>query len=514
MRAKMKAPPVTLAAVAVAIPIWLMAQDRVGGEHHSRHHRYRFIDIGTFGGPASFINPPFNDVRGLNRHGTTVGSSATSIPTGATSNGFVCGGLDGVVPFVFHAFKEEEGEVSELGTVTTSGKNCSNAVSINARGDIVGLSEIDAIDRRTGVKQFRSFLWTDKGVIDLGTLGGSFTAATGINNQGQVVGGTTNAIPDPFGLGTQTRGFLWQEGVLQDLGTLGGPDSFAEFVSERGQIAGFSFTNSAPNPVTGLPTGHPFLWENGQMTDLGSLGGTLAGYGGSNMLGGLNNRGELVGLSNLAGDQVADPFLWSNGKLIDLYTNTTGGKPLTAWAINDLGQIVGGAAFPGRTYDAYLRKDSVATDLGRLDGDCYSEGWAINLRGQVVGISFSCDFSRQRAFLWENGSIVDLDVLIPANSSLQLQWPMAIDERGEIAGIGGTPGVSPPDYTTMGHAFVLIPCNGEHADSEGCKGGDEAVAAPISQTLAMDGVLTSREIAARMRARFRRNRGFRSWPRK
>jgi probable HAF family extracellular repeat protein len=296
---------------------------------------------------------------------------------------------------------------------------------------------------------------------------------------------------------------------MQDLGTLGGPDSFAGFVNERGQVAGFSFTNSTPNPVTGLPTGHPFLWENGRMTDLGSLGGTLAGNGGFNMLGGFNNRGELVGLSTLPGDQIVDPFLWNGEKLIDLYTDTIGGNPLTAWAINDLGQIVGGAAFPGRIYDAYLWKDGVATDLGTLHGDCYSEGWAINSKGQVVGISFACDFSRQRAFLWENGSIVDLDTLIPAHSSLQLQWPLAVNDRGEIAGIGGTPGVSPPDYTTVGHAFVLIPC--EHSNEQGCEGGGEA-AVPNNLSPAMDNRSTSREIAARMRARFGWNRRLGTWP--
>jgi probable HAF family extracellular repeat protein len=145
-----------------------------------------------------------------------------------------------------------------------------------------------------------------------------------------------------------------------------------------------------------------------------------------------------------------------------------------------------------------------------LDGDCYSEGWAINSDSQVVGISFACDFSRQRAFLWENGSIVDLDALIPAKSTLQLQWPLAINDRGEIAGNGGTPGVSPPDYTTMGHAFVLIPCEG--SDEEGCQGGGGTTAA-INQSPAVDSGLTPREIAARMRARFGWKRGFGAWGR-
>jgi probable HAF family extracellular repeat protein len=153
-------------------------------------------------------------------------------------------------------------------------------------------------------------------------------------------------------------------------------------------------------------------------------------------------------------------FLLDNSA--DLFTTTIGGSPITANQLNESGEIVGGAAFPNRPFDAYLWKNGVATDLGTLNGDCFSEAVALNSRGQVVGKSVACDGS-ERSFLWENGSIVDLNALIPPNSGLQLVETIAINDHGEIAE-DGDPGCG--SDALCGHAYVLTPDGDCDSDCE------------------------------------------------
>jgi probable HAF family extracellular repeat protein len=231
--------------------------------------------------------------------------------------------------------------------------------------------ENGSIDPLTGWPEAVAVYWKDGQIVNLGTLGGNESIATAINNRSQIVGAAANTIPDPFpspiapgapGYGTEQRAFLWEDGVMRDLGTLGGPDAVALLMNEQGQIVGNSYTSSTPNP-SGIPTIDSFIWHNGKMIDLGSFGGTVTSPGW------VNKRGQVVGMSNLPGDTTAHPFLWTEDKgMKDL--GTLGGTFGLATWVNEAGEVVGTATVQGdQVQFAFLWKDGVMRNLGAVATD-------------------------------------------------------------------------------------------------------------------------------------------------
>lgn len=109
------------------------------------------------------------------------------------------------------------------------------------------------------------------------------------------------------------------------------------------------------------------------------------------------------------------------------------------------------------------------TDLGTVGTDPCSFTNYINAKGQIVGGSQNAacsDFTH--AVLWENGEPgVDLNSLIPPGTNLQLTVADWINDRGEIVGLGHDP-TCPNGDRCDGHAYVLIPCDENHPDVEGC----------------------------------------------
>jgi probable HAF family extracellular repeat protein len=442
--------------VALAIPVQLAAQDKQDQNKSHTHHHYKLIDL-SLGGPDSLF---YGGTGPMNAAGmaSSCANTPTLDPNYPNINPYFSAPLDGEL-YIQHVFLWENGVLSDLGTLPGGTSSCEQWISDT--GLIVGGSTNGQIDPLAGVPEVHAALWFEKRVFDLGTLGGNESIAFAANNYGEVAGGAANKIADSnasffFTAATQVHAVLWKNGKMMDLGTLGeGTDSMAYNVNELGQVAGMSFTNNTVNPTTGLPTVDPFLWENGKMIDLGSLGGVQ-----SNQLY-LNNKGQVVGYSDLVGDQVYHPFLWTEDKgMQDL--GTLGGNFGQAWWVNDAGDVVGQATTEGdQVLDAFLWRDGVMTDLGALAGDAGSYAQAINAGGQIVGQSIASQ-GYNHAFLWENnGPMVNLqDLVVPGSEVIPVEATF-INDGGEIAANGFLPNGDR-------HAILLIPCDENHPAAEGC----------------------------------------------
>jgi probable HAF family extracellular repeat protein len=464
----------TTVFVALATPLWLVAQAGVKAGPH-----YKFVEIGTLGGPNSAFT---GQAYVLSNSGVAVGTADTSTPDPNYPN---YNPLLGKNPFIQHAFRWENGRMMDMHSFP--GTNSTYTNSLNASGAAIGLSENGSIDPVTGWPEATAAMWVPglKTPKNLGTLPGGYESfAILINDSGVVAGVSENGVADPysfFGFPTQTRTFVWKgEKGMIDIGTLGGPDAapYSSTINQSGQVAGLSYTNGTPNSVstpcgTNIPKEDPFFWDGTKMWDIGTLGGTC-GFAIA-----LNNVGQVVGQSDLKGDGFSNyhPFFWEvvngKGKLTDI--GTFGGPWGIAGWINDAGEVVGLAETRSSQLRAFLwKKGEKKRELGILKGDACDAAWGINSRTQIIGdTSVNCQFTPQRPFLWENGSLYDLSTLFPAGH-FNTAEAVFINDSGEIAGTG---------VLQNGNlrAFLLIPCK---AGTKGCKGlvaGTAAHPATITQ---------------------------------
>ena len=463
-------------SVALSFPLLLSAQK---SERPAQHHHYKLVDLGTLGGPNSFVNEVFYEIdngtagaRIISDQGAVAGQAdiSTADP--------LCYFDDCFFP---NTFQWQNGVLTDLGALPGTQWSAPNWISGN--GLIAGVSETVQNDPLTALPEGHGVVWRNGSITDVGTLPGGYNSfAWGVNNRGQVVGDATNGTPDPFSYyygqilqfsgGTQTRAFLWDEqNGMQDLGTLGGPDAWAALVNEEGQVTGISLTSFTPSANNGLtcapnvPPQDPFFWDKSTgMIDIGSFGGTCGAPQA------MNNRGQVVGGSYMAGNVLIHAFEWdrrAHRRLKDL--GTLGGDNSVALWVDDSGDVVGYADVPNPTgctdpdcvHHAVLWRNGSTTDLGSLGSDPCSRAISINSSGQIVGFSAAvCGAFPTHGLLWEDGGrAVDLNTLV--DTDMALLFPLYINERGEIAGNG----VLPNGDT---HAFVLIPCDESHPGGDGC----------------------------------------------
>jgi len=231
----------------------------------------------------------------------------------------------------------------------------------------------------------------------------NFSMVMGLNNQGWAE--NMDGVVNPPITSTSTtvasgRAVLSIYGLNIDLGTLGGKNSWTNYggINDRGEAVGLAET-SVPDPDgedfcafgTKL-TCRPFFWRDGHMMALPTLGGN------NGQASAINNRGQIVGISET-------PVLDS-------------GCPTSK---------------PRKTISPVLWEKGEAHGLPTVvdDQDGFVQG--INDKGQAVGSSGNCTNIAIHAVLWENDTALQLPALGRDGNAAY-----AINDHGQAVGYVST----------------------------------------------------------------------------
>jgi len=291
--------------------------------------------------PIGPLSGGFTLVSGLNDRGVAVGATRTDAETDARAFSWtLAGGL------------------RTLASVSSLGRD------INERNEIVGWVSASGLVAR-------AIRWNPDGSTTLlGPIPASSSEAIAVNNRGYSTGYTTLTDGDIHAHAT-----LWDRaGAQADLGPVDGGDGFGLRINERNEVAGvFNY------PAAGRTDG--FFWSRET--------GTVRIEGGSGFdIGDLNNRSELVGSTQIAGQPRG--FYWTLRRgLLSL--------PL-------------GLATAGQAYD-------------------------INDRGEIVGATAAAGSASWRSSLWRSYTALPIDLntqLYRAPAGLELRAAWRINERGDI----------------------------------------------------------------------------------
>jgi probable HAF family extracellular repeat protein len=297
--------------------------------------------------------------------------------------------------------------------------------------------------------------------LELGTLGGKNSSINwnGINDRGESVGMSETSVPDPngedlcgFGTHLTCLPFLWQNGLMKALPTVGGNNGQASAINNRGQVAGYAengvVDSTCPPGISNNRIDLPVLWNKGKAQALPTIGSDPDG-----VAYGINNQGQAVGYSGTC-TSANYGVVWENG--IATALPDLGDPGAVAYAINSHGQIVGQAVNSDGVPLATLWQNNTASSLGPLlAGDAASFATSINNRGQAVGSSFSSEGSWSRGLIWQNGVTTDLNTLFPASSHLFVISASNINESGQIAGMAME--MAGPHAKNIVHAFLATP---------------------------------------------------------
>lgn len=202
--------------------------------------------------------------------------------------------------------------------------------------------------------------------------------------------------------------------VVTDLGAIEGPQSNAKNLDDSGRVVGVSTVASTDF--------HAAVW-NGSVNDVGTIGADT-----QSIAYGINNAGDVAGVSYNYGDLQSHAFLWQSGVLTSL-------GDFSPHDINDAGVIAGHRTFFNAEkiwVDRACRwTNGLLEDLGSLGGRS-SQAAAINTEGDIAGQAFLADNMTVRACLWLNGNAHDLGTL--AGTATARSAGMDLNSNGQVVG--------------------------------------------------------------------------------
>lgn len=287
------------------------------------------------------------------------------------------------------------------------------ARDMNDAGEVVG-GAFDLTDVARAVR------WAPDGTPTILPDFNEFTeSAYGINDLGWVVG--IGRISDGD-IRQVSRALLWRNGGVENLGVADGATaSEAYAVNDAGTVVARTwFFDSGSN-----------TWSYRASTWTKADGWTiLPGLSpeGSSRADDINEAGDIIGISFDDEGRIRDT-LWRNGEVIDL-----GGVFDLMWGISDDGVIAGSYYNANNDQEAIIWENGVVTPLGFLGQDQFrnynSAARGVNADGQVVGWS-SAQFGYIVPFLWEDGVMIDLDLVHPDRTTY-LQQAIDVNAAGEI----------------------------------------------------------------------------------
>ncbi len=383
-----------LSALAASIPLaaGALAQAQV-------EYRYAIINVGDPGGRGS-------EARAINDSGVVIGSTSDS----SSEN--------------LEAFVWKSGSYYYLPPLADGDVNI--PFDINDHGDVVGRSFTERID-------IHAVLWPVKGgIIDLGTLGGLESVANGINSLGHIVGDSDLPV-------SGSNPFLWIDGNMKALGDLGEPGGGADAINDRGQVVGY---------VTGDPEGGAFLWENGQMVNLGALVSNRRSFAED-----INESELIVGRAEVL-DYTTRAVIWRSRNIVNIHDNRLGVES-GAQGVNDAGQVVGWLAvddfplvFGGFLYEGNGPMVSLDSLLPpRHKWERIESAFDINDHGEIVGRGYRL------------GDVRSAYLITPIVPTLTLLGPQP-GNAGTVNGLrltGCTPGARVRFYYSQFGGGTLVP---------------------------------------------------------